>query len=169
MQGIAHHDNLTGLPNREYLKRYIEDIQLRAESNKEIFTFYYLDLDGFKLINDTYGHDAGDIILKEVSNRINTNMGEDDVAIRLGGDEFLIIKKADSDDYLGESNEFANNLIKEISNTYLIQEKEMKVGCSIGGAFYPTNGEDPMEVLKLADENLYKSKRSGKNRYTSSL
>lgn len=167
MEEIAHHDQLTGLPNRVALRIYLEKIKARVSKDANlVYTIFYLDLDGFKAINDTHGHDAGDSILKGVANKLSINALEEEIAVRIGGDEFVIIKKINSENFIEESSKFANNLIKEISEPYLIKGTYMNVGCSIGGAFYPLQGEDPMEIVKLADQHLYESKRAGKNRYT---
>ena len=166
MKGIAHHDQLTGLKNREALVRYFEKIKLKTLNDNINYIIYYLDLDGFKSINDNYGHDSGDLMLKEVAKRLDINTSKDIFVSRLGGDEFIIIKKSNSDEYISESIDFANMLIEEISKPYIIEGKVMKIGCSIGGAFYPIQGENPIDVMKLADEYLYKSKTTGKNKYT---
>lgn len=166
MEGIAHRDQLTGLSNREALIRYLEKIKVKLIAKESIFIFYYLDLDGFKLINDIYGHDSGDLMLKEVSKRLNLNAGEDVFVARLGGDEFIVIRDLDTEKFIEDSIDFANRLIEEINKPYIIQGKTMAVGCSIGGAFYHNHSQNPMDVMKLADEYLYKSKSAGKNRYT---
>ncbi|WP_291647642.1 GGDEF domain-containing protein [Clostridium sp.] len=166
MEGIAHRDQLTGLPNREALIRYFEKIKVKEITEESIYTFYYLDLDGFKLINDTYGHDSGDLMLKEVSKRLNINAREDVFVARMGGDEFIVITNSNSDEPIKDSINFANILIEEINKPYIIQGKTMNVGCSIGGAFYPNHSKNPIDAIKLSDEYLYKSKSAGKNRYT---
>ncbi|MCF0148244.1 MAG: GGDEF domain-containing protein [Clostridium sp.] len=165
MEGIAHNDQLTELANRKALIRYFEKIKAKVINENKIYTIYYLDLDGFKLINDTYGHESGDLILKEVAKRLNFNIKEDFVA-RLGGDEFILVKSFKEEELLENSTTFANLLIEEIRKPYIIQGNTMTIGCSIGGAFYPIHGEDPMEVMKLADKCLYTSKSEGKNKYT---
>lgn len=166
MEEIAHHDQLTGLSNRVALRIYLEKIKEKVSKENSIYTIFYLDLDGFKAINDTYGHGAGDSILKGVANRLSDNTKENEIAVRIGGDEFVIIKKVNSEKFIECSNDFANNLIKQIREDFIIKDIKMKVGCSIGGAFFPIQGHDPMNVLKMADQNLYESKRNGKNRYT---
>lgn len=166
MADVAHHDQLTGLPNRVALRMYLEKIKSQLNNNEVVYAIFYLDLDGFKLINDSYGHGAGDLILKEVANRLSDNTTEEEIAIRLGGDEFVIIKKMYLGSFIEESSHFANKIIENIREPYLIEEQLMNVGCSIGGAFFPVDNDNPMEVVKLADEYLYESKRAGKNRYT---
>lgn len=166
MEGLAHHDQLTGLPNREALKKYLEEIKINSIDKGNVYSIYYLDLDGFKSINDTYGHDSGDLILKEVSKRLNSNIEDGEIVARIGGDEFIVIKNSNNDNLIENSIDFANNLIEEIKKQYLIEGRVMNIGCSIGGAFYPINSTNAMDVINLADEYLYESKRNGKNRYS---
>lgn len=166
MEEIANRDHLTNLPNRVALDNYLKNIKEKNISENLTYGIFCLDLDGFKLINDTYGHDMGDLILKEVANRLNNNIEKDEIVARIGGDEFVVLKNMNFDSFVEDSKNFANSLIEEIRNPYLIQGIKMNVGCSIGGAFYPLDGDDPMEVIKLADKYLYESKRAGKNRYT---
>lgn len=166
MENIATHDQLTGIPNRVALKLYLEEMKKIVLDEKLILTFFYLDLDGFKPINDIYGHDSGDLILKEVAKRLKDNVGEREIAVRMGGDEFVVIKCISSDKPIEDSEKFANKLIEQIRKPYLIKDIVMNVGCSIGGAFYPLQGSDPMDVLCLSDKGLYMSKEAGKNRYT---
>ncbi len=166
MEGIAHNDQLTGLANRKALIRYFEEIKEKVINENINYTIYYLDLDGFKLINDTYGHESGDLVLKEVAKRLNLNVKKEDFVARLGGDEFIVVKNFEENKLVEDSVTFANLLIEEIKKPYIIQGNTMAIGCSIGGAFYPIHGEDPMEVMKLADKCLYTSKNEGKNKYT---
>jgi diguanylate cyclase (GGDEF) domain len=166
MEMIAHHDQLTGLPNRVALRIYLEKMKARISKEKVVYTIYYLDLDGFKSINDGYGHDAGDSILRGVANRISDNTKEGEVAVRIGGDEFVIIKKMEPENFIEYGSVFANNLIRQISEDYIVKDRKMNIGCSVGGAFFPLQGDDPMEIVKMADQYMYESKRNGKNRYT---
>jgi len=123
----------------------------------------YIDLDDFKPINDTHGHDIGDSVLKIIAKRFQQAIRGDDTVCRLGGDELGIIL----DDIKQAENAVvvANKLIKRASRTIVINEKKMKLGCSIGISIYPDHGEEPDSLLKMADAAMYSAKQAGKNQY----
>ncbi len=167
LKGLAHHDSLTGLPNRLLLSDRLQLEYLRADRNSTYFAILYLDLDGFKYINDTFGHDTGDNILIEVTNRFKTCVRESDTIARVGGDEFVIIisdlgnklKQAES-----SSCEIASKCINILNKCIKIKENDLEVGVSIGISI--GNGQSSLDELKRqSDEAMYKAKKNGKGQY----
>lgn len=164
MQVAAHNDKLTGLPNRLALEQYINNVTMQAQQNSTILTFLYLDLDGFKLINDTYGHHTGDLLLMEVANRLKKIIHPWEIVARLGGDEFVMILFTPPNSIYEHGKLIGDKIISDLSEPYIIDNNTMKVGCSIGCALFPFHGNDPSDVLCLSDEALYTAKRTDKNR-----
>lgn len=165
MKRLAHNDSLTGLPNRIALYSYI-DKKLESEANEK-YLFLFLDLDGFKDVNDTYGHQAGDQLLKVVANRLQQLAEEDDFVGRLGGDEFIIIARSKTSYPLEEGKKLGQQIIESINKSISLNEKdEVVIKCSIGGAIWPDYSIEPDDIIQLADEALYQSKRTGKNKFT---
>jgi len=148
----ASHDALTGLMNR---KLYDETLSERFNS-KEPFSLMFIDLNKFKFINDTYGHDVGDDVLIEVARRLKSVMSEDECLFRLGGDEFVIIstrKKA----FIPK---FIDKLENNVIGPHLIGKISVRIELSIGIAFYPDDTRDGMKLPRYADEAMYKAKQS---------
>lgn len=163
MDTIAHHDFLTGLPNRIGLERYLEVATENASQNQKPLIILCLDLDGFKNVNDSFGHHVGDIILQEAANILNRYASEGDIVARMGGDEFVIILQARPN--LNVERDITNPIIRALNAPFIVEGQTIHIGCSIGGAFWnPTM--NLQDLLKHADEALYSSKRSGKNRAT---
>ncbi|PYE50198.1 diguanylate cyclase [Paenibacillus barcinonensis] len=165
MQNLAHVDQLTGLKNRTALEVYLED-SLEMESEDHALTFLYLDLDGFKSVNDTLGHQSGDILLQKVAQRLTALSHEQGITVRLGGDEFLIVLRSVGDRPREEAIQYAQDIIQSLNKPFIIDYERVHIGCSIGGAEYPTNSSNPSDIIRMADEALYLSKRTGKNRVT---
>lgn len=147
-------DNLTGLGNRSMLKQF----EASATKGSDSYTIFYLDLDNFKDINDTYGHDAGDRLLVSVADRIQSMIRSDDLAIRLGGDELAIVLR----DMSGESEirAFCSKLENLRNERADIGQTELPIALSFGYATFPTEGSSFEEVLQLADSRMYEQKRS---------
>lgn len=157
---LAYHDVLTGLGNRVLLKeRFLEYIKFAKEQEVNICTLF-IDLDGFKAVNDTYGHNIGDILLQTVAKRIQSIIRADDLIIRLGGDEFVIV--------ILDTNKNKNHkvlvdkLIDKISESYEIEDNKITIGASIGISYYPENGVSLDELLSHADNAMYKVKQAKK-------
>jgi len=132
----------------------------KRESQKVALLF--LDLDGFKNVNDTHGHHIGDMLLKEVSNVFVKNVRENDTVSRLGGDEFtIILRHIESSE---DVETVANKIIKSFSEPIIIDGISISIGCSIGASIYPDDSEDIKNLIKLSDEAMYDAKKSGKNR-----
>ncbi|AYC30666.1 sensor domain-containing diguanylate cyclase [Paenisporosarcina cavernae] len=160
MELIANKDSLTNLPNRKALYEWLSSDQLQNSSKLAVF---FLDLDGFKPINDTYGHLTGDMVLIEIAKRLQTFVGNRQFAARLGGDEFVVVSPIQTKE---EANRLANNIIQMINQEIVLSQTTVHVGCSIGIALYPDHADQQVETVHLADEALYLSKANGKNRAT---
>lgn len=159
----ANHDMLTGLPTLRLAQDRLEMAIKSAKRADQKTALLFLDLDGFKTINDTYGHDAGDFVLTKTAKRILSSIRECDTACRIGGDEFIVIfsKMEKTDDVAI----FCSRLIKIIGSPIMFMDAEFSVGVSIGVAIYPTTAKDAMSLRKKADEVMYKVKISGKNNF----
>ena len=160
----AHHDSLTTLPNRTLLiDRFNHAISLAKRQNS-IVAVLFIDLDGFKGINDTYGHEAGDILLKSVAKKIQHVIRETDTVCRFGGDEFVVVL-----DSIEKNREYvvsvATRIIDSIAIPILDDGRTYGVTCSVGISIYPDNGETSELLLKNADRAMYEAKNNGKNRY----
>ena len=159
---IAHHDNLTLLPNRRSLEKKVNEYIYECLEQRKKFALYFIDLDGFKNVNDTLGHDIGDLLLKEVAKIFKDTLREEDFVFRIGGDEFAIIIKYSNDEkYLKV---IANKIIENINNPIFIKNHKINVGCSIGISVFPKDAQDLKNLLKYSDMAMYKAKQNGKNR-----
>ncbi|QEK12413.1 EAL domain-containing protein [Crassaminicella thermophila] len=166
----AFYDSLTDLPNRLLLKERITFEISHAKHTNQKLAVMYLDLDRFKLINDTLGHDTGDKLLKEIAGRLKSCIGEDDTVARLGGDEFVILLQGIKHEE--KVAKIANKILEGIRQPLIIDNHELYITISIGVAIYPDDGEDDETLLTNADVAMYRAKEKGKNNfqlYTSSL
>ncbi|WP_340023277.1 diguanylate cyclase [Paenibacillus sp. FSL K6-1096] len=166
MSDMALHDKLTGLPNRAALDDFLAHAVSKAKQKRTTLSFLYMDLDGFKKVNDTYGHAVGDALLQEVAFRLMECTRDNEIVARLGGDEFVIILNTSAAKPMKEAEIVASRIISRINQPVMIKGEELRVGCSVGAAVWTPDGGDTVETLRLADEALYISKRSGKNRIT---
>jgi|SRR5436190_4267029 len=167
LESLALHDPLTGLANRRLLTERISAALNNARRNKSGMAVIYLDLDGFKLINDTRGHSAGDELLKVVAQRLESVVREEDTVARVGGDEFMIALW-----HVGSMDDVATvaaKLVKEVSQPYVINNQRLTVTTSAGVGVYPMHGEDADALMKSADSALYEAKRVGKNAFRMSV
>ena len=160
---MALHDVLTGLPNRRLLVDRVEKAMQHASRGHNMMAVMYLDLDGFKAVNDTHGHHTGDELLKMVSDRLLRATRKEDTVARIGGDEFVAVLSdiAHVDDVIRP----ASKVLRFLSSPFDIDELSVKVSASIGIAFYPGDGQDVESLISHADKALYDAKRAGKNRY----
>jgi diguanylate cyclase (GGDEF)-like protein/PAS domain S-box-containing protein len=158
----ALHDSLTGLPNRRHFKSVILEKLELAKQDGHLFALLFIDLDGFKAINDIYGHHTGDSLLVDVARRLRAATRCRDFIARLGGDEFLVLLDVNSDD---DAIRVANQLIKAISNPYHLEGSKLRVSASVGIAVYPQNGETRRALMVNADAAMYRAKSMGRNRY----
>jgi diguanylate cyclase (GGDEF)-like protein len=163
MESLALHDALTGLPNRRLLMERLSLAIAHARRNKRTMAVMYLDLDGFKLLNDTLGHDAGDTLLSLVAARLVAAVRQEDTVARLGGDEFVIALWELS--HAEDVAKLVSKVMQAVSQPYRIQEREVSMTASVGVSIYPTHGEEVDTLMKNADLALYEAKRTGKNDY----
>lgn len=157
----AHYDYLTDLPNRAlFIDRLVYALSL-AKRNKYKLALFFLDLDGFKKVNDTLGHAHGDLLLKEVATRLQQLIRSSDVLARIGGDEFTFILN----NITSQENALlvANKIIAALSEPFDLNGQICHIGGSIGVSFYPDDSENSEALLKQADEAMYLAKKSGKN------
>jgi diguanylate cyclase (GGDEF)-like protein len=163
LESLALNDPLTGLANRRLLAERMSMALAHARRNKSAMAVVYLDLDGFKEINDTLGHGAGDVLLKMVAGRLMATVREEDTVARLGGDEFMIalwdVRDAD------RAATVAAKVIESVSQPYDIEGHAVSVTASAGVSIYPVHGEDVDTLMKSADLALYEAKHAGKNAY----
>jgi len=157
----AHCDELTGLPNRAMFFDRLEQSIIQARRRGTRFALFFIDLDGFKLINDTWGHEAGDFLLRQVGERLRGCVREYDTIARMGGDEFTVIVNDIS--FRRSAAIVADKVIASLAKPFLLPEGPSQVGASIGIAIYPDDGEEAELLLNRADSAMYEVKRQGKN------
>lgn len=162
-QALALHDPLTGLPNRRLLEDRIETTLQHANRNHHKAAIMYLDLDGFKAINDTYGHSYGDEVLKIVAQRLLTSSRKEDTVARLGGDEFMVVLSEVNS--LADAQGPAAKLVEAVSEPFFINDLTLRLSTSIGISIYPDDAETVEALISIADYALYEAKRGGKNRF----
>lgn len=163
IQYLAHYDALTHLPNRTLLSDHIDLSIAGAKRNQTRFAVIFLDLDRFKLVNDTQGHHIGDLLLQAVAERLRKCVRESDTVARLGGDEFVIVLNnihGPDDAAL-----VAQKIIELIGKPFILGDYQADIGTSIGISLYPNDGLDKATLLKLADAAMYRAKESGRNNY----
>lgn len=160
---LAEHDGLTGLANRRMLKIAFKGALARAKRSQKKCAILSLDLDNFKPINDTLGHQAGDQVLKDTAKRFAHALRESDTVARVGGDEFVILlENLEGPEYAAE---VAKKLLHLVQQPLRLEGQKAQIGVSIGISMYPENGSDLRELLAMSDKALYAVKREGKNAY----
>lgn len=159
IQYLAYYDSLTGLPNRTLLKDRVASAIAAAGRHSEKAAILFLDLDRFKMVNDSLGHSYGDLILKEVARRLSGLVRDGDTVSRAGGDEFLILLT--SIERAEEAALAAERLIRSMAAEFAVGERGFKIGCSIGISVYPEHGTDAETLIKNADAAMYCAKESG--------
>jgi len=164
LQHLAQHDALTGIPNRVLLADRMQHAIAQASRNDEFLAIGYLDLDGFKPINDSYGHEAGDRLLVEMARRMNETLRSGDTVARLGGDEFVFLLQGLKD--LAECEVTLNRLLHAINQPVPLNGQMVNLSASIGVSLYPSDDEDPDTLLRHADQAMYAAKQAGRGRYT---
>lgn len=164
METLAKHDTLTALPNRSAFYEQIKNEMARADARGQAFAMAFVDLDGFKVVNDNYGHDVGDAVIKSASTRISESVRTDDFVARLGGDEFVVIlscQNANKDNV----SKAAKKILVALAVPFEAGSHAITLSASIGVAFYPRDGKDLESLLRCADGEMYNVKRAGKNGY----
>jgi two-component system cell cycle response regulator len=158
---LAHYDQLTGLANRTSFVEHVTRIASHARRLNQRVGVMLLDLDGFKAVNDTYGHDAGDLLLQEISHRIRQVFREYDVVARLGGDEFaVLLTEVEGPEQMAS---VAQRLLTAIAQPVVVADHRVRISASIGGALFPDTAESIAVLLKCSDAAMYEVKRDGKN------
>ena len=157
LQHQAFHDRLTGLPNRHSFELELECNIEQANSESSKFSVLFIDLDGFKEVNDSHGHTVGDQLLSSVAQRLASATRERDILARMGGDEFAVILRSDADGL-----ESAERLLACLNHEFVIGNERVRVGASIGVSRYPDNGNSAAMLLQSADYAMYQAKRVGK-------
>ncbi len=160
---LAYYDTLTGLASRAYYEERIEDFIRTASRRKEQFAFLFLDLDGFKVINDSFGHHIGDKFLEAIAQRLKSVVRDVDFVARLGGDEFCIIMDNISHD--DSVIEVADRCLSKVCQPLILENQQFIPKVSIGIAIYPRDGNNETELKKAADAAMYAAKQAGKQRY----
>jgi diguanylate cyclase (GGDEF)-like protein/PAS domain S-box-containing protein len=156
LEHLAHYDHLTKIPNRFLLLDRLEHLIAQSARNNSIFALLYIDLNKFKIINDTKGHAFGDQVLFETAFRLRQAIRSSDTVARIGGDEFVVLLENISDE-----NDIAlmvETLTIALNKTYLIHDEKFDVNCSIGVAIYPDDGTTSDNLLAIADKEMYKGK-----------
>ena len=160
---VATHDALTALPNRTMFGDRFTQALAQAQRYRRRMALLFIDLDGFKVVNDIYGHGVGDVLLKEVAGRLRSRLREGDVIGRIGGDEFVVLVEE-----LREPEELAGlarKIIEAVALPVVVQGQECQVTASIGISTYPEDGRDSQMLFKNADTAMYRAKEQGKNRF----
>lgn len=155
----ALHDELTGLPNRVLFKDRINNSLMRGQRQSISFSIILIDLDRFKAVNDTLGHNVGDLLLQEVARRLKSNVRKIDTIARLGGDEFVIILESLNQD---ETIQFVEKLASSFNQPFLLAGHDIDVGVSMGISSYPEQGQDDSTLINRADIAMYEAKRNNK-------
>ncbi|WP_339533524.1 putative bifunctional diguanylate cyclase/phosphodiesterase [Pseudomonas hunanensis] len=160
---LALHDTLTGLPNRTLLADRIEQAIAKVAEQGGCFALMFIDLDGFKPVNDAFGHHIGDLLLKAVAARLRGHLHSQDTLARIGGDEFVLLVE------LQEPNDAMDVAVKQVnlvSRPFRVAEHDLQLSASLGIVLYPGNGQDQHELLRNADAAMYHAKSAGKNGYS---
>jgi diguanylate cyclase (GGDEF)-like protein/PAS domain S-box-containing protein len=160
---LANHDALTGLPSLRLCKDRLDHSLAEARRNRQMSAVMFLDLDGFKAVNDEHGHEFGDLVLKATADRIKAEIRETDTVARIGGDEFVIISSSLPEVAIAER--IAANLIQQIAQPIHIENARVVVSASIGISVYPENGTTAEELIRAADKAMYRIKHQGKNSF----
>jgi diguanylate cyclase (GGDEF)-like protein/PAS domain S-box-containing protein len=163
LEHLANHDVVTDLPNRLLMNDRLRQMMLSAQRSNGVVGVVLIDLDHFKLINDTFGHNRGDQLLQTVAQRMLSCVRETDTVARLGGDEFVLLLWGEG---RGEAmSQVADRVLQAISRPWQIEERELSMSCSMGVSIFPRDGRDVQTLLKNADTAMYKAKEMGRNNF----
>lgn len=163
IQYMASHDDLTGLPNRALFRDRLDMAQNMALRNKAKLAILFIDLDGFKAVNDSYGHKVGDLLLQEVAKLLQATVRQSDSVARIGGDEFIILLYGINDKE--DAAVVAEKILAAFKQPILLGGQSAKVGASIGISIFPDHSTDSKKLIACADDAMYGIKKSGKNAY----
>jgi diguanylate cyclase (GGDEF)-like protein len=160
---IAFHDDLTSLPNRLLLAQQLDHALSRHRRASTSLAILYMNLDRFKVINDSLGHEAGDVLLRQVADRLRAQLRDGDTVARVGGDEFVVLMENCGNS--ADISACAQRLVGQLSAPYLLDQKDCHVTLSIGISIFPADGSDSQSLLKAADVAMYRAKETGRNNY----
>ncbi|PSV45212.1 bifunctional diguanylate cyclase/phosphodiesterase [Photobacterium indicum] len=163
LEKFALYDHLTGLANRRLLNEHLEQVIQQTEYCGNSAALLYFDLDDFKRINDSQGHEVGDGVLQQISHRLNSVVNKSDIVARIGGDEFTVLLSASGSAF--DTGRIAERLINVISEPIFLNNKELSVSASVGITMIPSDGNDVSTLLRNADMAMYSAKKSGKRNY----
>ncbi|MEO5353009.1 MAG: diguanylate cyclase [Magnetococcus sp. XQGC-1] len=161
LQHMASHDTLTGLPNRTLFQELLDQELRRAARYDQLLAVGFIDLDHFKVVNDTLGHDVGDLLLQEVALRTRQQLRDSDVLARLGGDEFTLILPTIGDQETAIA--VGKKIVQALSEPFVIQGQSCQIGASVGLSLFPEHGQSADILLQMADKTMYAIKRGGRN------
>jgi diguanylate cyclase (GGDEF)-like protein len=160
---LAHYGTLTDLPNRALFLDRVNRELIRARRQRLQLALFFLDLDGFKIINDTFGHKMGDLLLREVARRLEKTVRKSDNVARMGGDEFTMLLAEVAD--MGAVVLLAEKVLATFDQSFMLDGNPHTVGASIGIAMFPADGQDANSLLSHADQAMYLVKNTDKNDY----
>ncbi|WP_460841957.1 sensor domain-containing protein [Noviherbaspirillum agri] len=163
LRHLAHHDSLTGLPNRHFLFDLAAEVFPKVTAEATTVAAFFIDLDGFKKVNDALGHAVGDELLRAAAMRLKNAVRKDDILVRLGGDEFMLLARNLSDMQIAE--DIAQQIVDSVRAPFLLQGHELNISASIGIALYPFDGEDIDTLMKKADIAMYQAKSAGRDQF----
>lgn len=158
---LAHYDALTGLPNRLLVTENLQKAMEQIDKNNKLLAVIYFDLDSFKIINDKYSHEVGDLLLIELSQRLKKLINDEHTLGRMGGDEFVLI--ATQLTSMNDCNLLINQVLEAASNDFIINEHTIQTSASLGVSFYPLDKADAEQLIRHADQAMYAAKQQGKN------
>ncbi|NMD70505.1 GGDEF domain-containing protein [Bacillus sp. DNRA2] len=162
LRELAYYDELTSLPNRVLLYNYLKKSLIDIKQNKQMLAVLFIDLDGFKEVNDRTGHNVGDMLLKEIGKRIQSCVRNVDLVSRLGGDEFIVVlSNCDRE----AASDVANRIIREVSYPYHFNHVNFQITASIGASIAPDDGDNEEDLIQNADKAMYFAKSKGKNTF----
>ena len=160
---LAHHDQLTGLPNRHYLAAFLPEAIAKAQVSGSTLAILFIDLDHFKNVNDSRGHEVGDKLLQEVARRIVENTSSDDTVVRMGGDEFIVVVRPTPE--ASDGQQTARRINRALDQPINVNGHSLVATASIGVSVYPRDGADMGELLKHSDSAMYQAKETGRNQF----
>lgn len=163
LKQLALYDSLTGLPNRTLLREHLEQAMTRSARQQRKIAVLFCDLDRFKPVNDTFGHEVGDQLLKQVADRLRAAVRASDLVSRLGGDEFVLVLESIASE--ADAGQVAHKIVEAIGAPFVVGEHNIDIGTSVGIAFYPDHGDKARTLLRRADQALYQAKEAGRNGY----
>jgi len=163
LRHLAHHDSLTGLPNRHFLFDQTADFFPKLTAGASAVAAFFIDLDGFKTVNDSLGHAVGDELLKAAALRLKNIVRKEDILVRLGGDEFVLLARNLNDMRIAD--DIAQQIVDTLRGPFSLQGRELQISASVGIAIYPFDGTDIDTLMKKADMAMYQAKSAGRDQY----